>query len=127
MARRVRNGCCNALHLHEENSRFLLLGIVLIIYMFFGAVLFHILESEAELNARQKYFNCYEKFREKYKHLINESDLIELLIQYGNASANGVIGQTQRWDLSGSFYFVATVVSTIGIHILIIILFKILK
>ena len=114
MARRVRSGCCNLLHLQEENSRFLLLAVVLIVYMVFGALVFHILERETEQKNRQKYRNIFDNFRQKYKHLVNESDLIELLDAYSNGSADGLIGQTERWDLSGSFYFVATVVSTIG-------------
>ncbi|XP_054169138.1 potassium channel subfamily K member 13-like [Oppia nitens] len=114
MARRGRNGCCNVLHLNEDNSRFLLLALVLIGYMMFGALLFHLLEKEAEERARQKYLNCLKKFRQKYLNIINETDLIELLYEYGNATANGVISGTDRWDLPGSFYFVATVVSTIG-------------
>ena len=115
MARRVRNGCCNLLHLHEENSRFLLLAVVLIVYMIFGALVFHILERDTEQKSRQKYRNIFDNFRHKYKHLINESDLIELLDAYSNGSADGLIGPKERWDLSGSFYFVATVVSTIGL------------
>ncbi|CAG2113794.1 unnamed protein product [Medioppia subpectinata] len=113
MARRVRNGCCTALHLNEDNSRFLLLALVLIVYMILGAILFHILERDAELKARQKYWKIYDKFRLKYRNIINETDLNELLYEYGNATQSGVMGPTQRWDISGSFYFVATVVSTI--------------
>lgn len=122
MAKRVRNGCCNLLHLHEENSRFLLLALVLLLYMVFGAIVFHLLESDAELNSRQKYRHVIDKFQLKYRHLINESDLIELLDAFDafyNGSAYGVTDTsdaTDRWSLSGSFYFVATVVSTIGKH-----------
>lgn len=40
--------------------------------------------------------------------------LKELLSAYGNASAAGVINKRRRWDFSGSFHFVGTIVSTIG-------------
>ena len=114
MAKRVRNGCCNLLHLHEENSRFLLLALVLLLYMIFGALVFHLLERDNEQKNRQKYKNIIDNFQLKYRRLINESDLIELLDAYANGSAYGVTGATERWHLSGAFYFVATVVSTIG-------------
>jgi len=114
MARRSRGGCCTALHLQEENSRFLLLAVVMILYMLFGATVFHYLERDGEERARQRYWNSYENFKKKYQHIINDTDLNALLYEYGNATSSGLIGKRPRWDFSGSFYFVATVVSTIG-------------
>jgi hypothetical protein len=114
MARRSRGGCCTALHLQEENSRFILLAVVMILYMLFGATIFYYLESDGEERARQRYWISYHSFMKKYQHFINESDLNALLYEYGNATASGLIGKRPRWDFSGSFYFVATIVSTIG-------------
>lgn len=40
--------------------------------------------------------------------------LNELLYAYSNATATGIIHKRRRWDFSGSFHFVGTIVSTIG-------------
>ncbi|RWS27239.1 hypothetical protein B4U80_01739 [Leptotrombidium deliense] len=106
-------GCCSALHLREENARFLLLAIVLLLYMLFGATIFHLLEKDEEITSRNKYKNVYKKFIEKYTN-VNITELHHLLNEYANATSSGLIGKRSRWDFSGSFYFVGTVVSTIG-------------
>ncbi|RWS06125.1 pheromone-regulated protein PRM7-like protein, partial [Dinothrombium tinctorium] len=106
-------GCCSALHLREENARFLLLAIVILLYMAFGATIFHFLESDEENQARRRYYAAYENFIMKYNETVNLTDLNKLLFEYGNATASGLIGKRSRWDFSGSFYFVGTVVSTI--------------
>ena len=48
-------------------------------------------------------------------NVFHRSQLRALLDAHARASTNGVLpDQRQRWDFSGSFYFVGTVVSTIG-------------
>nr|XP_031829357.1 potassium channel subfamily K member 13-like isoform X2 [Nomia melanderi] len=63
-----------------------------------------------------EFWRVYHTFR---RHHLQSSPvalqrLDELLYAYGNASSSGVINKGRRWDFSGSFYFVGTIVSTIG-------------
>ncbi|XP_054714789.1 potassium channel subfamily K member 13-like [Uloborus diversus] len=107
-------GCCRVLHLHEDNTRFLLLGIVMLIYMAAGAWVFQWLEHENEDVDREHYWLVHRRFMDKYNGTVDPADVEELLWEYGNASASGIIHKRPRWDYSGAFYFVGTVVSTIG-------------
>lgn len=47
-------GCFARIHLHEENARFLLVGVGLLMYLTFGAFLFNHLERENELLEREQ-------------------------------------------------------------------------
>ncbi|XP_055950889.1 potassium channel subfamily K member 13-like [Argiope bruennichi] len=107
-------GCCRVLHLHEDNTRFLLLGVVMLIYMAAGAWLFQWLEHQNETDDRKRYWEIYRWFMEKYNGTVDPADVEVLLWEYGNASASGIIQKRPRWDYPGAFYFVGTVVSTIG-------------
>ncbi|KAK0099135.1 hypothetical protein PV326_004294 [Microctonus aethiopoides] len=100
----------------EDNARFVLLAIVLIGYMVAGAAVFQRLESEVELRQAAEFWRIYHAFR---RHHLRTSPqainrLHELLYAYSNASATGIIHKRRRWDFSGSFHFVSTIVSTIG-------------
>lgn len=63
------------------------------------------------------YWMVYNEFRENYLHP-NDSQALqrldELLYAWGNATATGVVNKRRRWDFSGAFHFVGTIVSTIG-------------
>ncbi|GBL77996.1 Potassium channel subfamily K member 12 [Araneus ventricosus] len=107
-------GCCRVLHLHEDNTRFLLLGVVMLIYMAAGAWLFQWLEHQNETDDRERYWEIYRWFMEKYNGTVDPADVEVLLWEYGNASSSGIIQKRPRWDYPGAFYFVGTVVSTIG-------------
>ncbi|XP_076320684.1 potassium channel, subfamily K, member 13-like [Tachypleus tridentatus] len=113
MAQR-RRGCCRFLHLGEDNARFLLLAVIMVIYMLFGATAFHWLESDHKKLSRQRYERSVEQFWIKYNNTVSVSDVEHLLYSFGNASAAGLLHKRRQWDLSGAFYFVGTVVSTIG-------------
>lgn len=83
-------------------------------YMLLGATMFMVLESENETQERKRYNETLSTFRQKYPE-INETDLQILLRAHTEADAAGFIGNKRpRWDFSGAFYFVGTVVSTIG-------------
>ncbi|KAL8585209.1 hypothetical protein ACOMHN_013224 [Nucella lapillus] len=113
MARPSRRGCCRLLHLKEDNARFLLLAIVMCLYMTAGAGVFMLLEADNELQERAEYQGVYRNFLARYPQ-INETDLQDLLRKHALADAAGIVGDKRtRWDFSGSFYFVGTVVSTI--------------
>lgn len=122
----------------EDNARFILLGIVLIIYMILGALIFQHLENDTELAQAQKFWTLYDQFQDFYLPAVinrncsqgidfreNETLVInaelegldrlhKLLYAYGNATAMGIVHKRRRWDFVGSFHFVSTIVSTIG-------------
>ena len=110
----THKGCCALLHLHEDNARFILLFIVMVIYMLTGATVFMLLERDKELEDRNQYHHEYESFLDAYP-CVSRTDLQSLLDYHHEAASAGILNTTrERWDFSGSFYFVGTVVSTIG-------------
>lgn len=110
-----RNGCCTRLHLREENARFLLLAIVLLIYMVLGATLFNLIEGDEEIRLKLRYIAHYDEFVTKYASVINITEFNAILQHYGNVTTSiGIMDKHGQWDFSGSFYFVGTVISTIG-------------
>lgn len=114
MSRPGRRGCCKLIHLKEDNARFILLAVVIVVYMLSGAALFAALERDNELQEKKMYKQHIENFKSKYP-LVNETDLQTLLDIHSKAESAGFVGNKRpRWDFSGAFYFVGTVVSTIG-------------
>ena len=63
-------GCCTLLHLTEDNARFVLLAVVLVIYMLAGAALFQYLEGEGELKMAHEFWKIYSDFRRHYLLLV---------------------------------------------------------
>uniref|UniRef100_A0A672N7T6 Potassium channel subfamily K member 13-like n=1 Tax=Sinocyclocheilus grahami TaxID=75366 RepID=A0A672N7T6_SINGR len=112
--RDVSNSCCLPLHLNEDNARFGLLAALILLYLLCGAVVFSALEHPSELQAHRHWDEQLANFTEQ--NSINLKSLEVLLKQYEEAFATGIrVDKLRpRWDFSGAFYFVATVVSTIG-------------
>uniref|UniRef100_A0A672S0Y6 Potassium channel subfamily K member 13-like n=1 Tax=Sinocyclocheilus grahami TaxID=75366 RepID=A0A672S0Y6_SINGR len=112
--RDVSNSCCLPLHLNEDNARFGLLAALILLYLLCGAVVFSALEHPSELQAHRRWDQQLANFTEQ--NSINLKSLHVLLKQYEEAFAAGIrVDKLRpRWDFSGAFYFVATVVSTIG-------------
>lgn len=82
--------------------------------MFAGAFLFMSLEQENEQKEKQDFQNYLEEFYSRNPD-VNKTELEGLLKRYGAAETAGYVGNKRpRWDFSGSFYFVGTVISTIG-------------
>ena len=110
----ARGGCCTRLHLREDNARFMLLAVVLILYMLAGAIVFMLLEQGREKEERKRYYNALADFLVNNPD-VNRTQLDSLLASHATASSEGLLNeQRKRWDFAGSFYFVGTVVSTIG-------------
>lgn len=109
---------CAILHLKEDNARFVLLVLILLLYMLIGAGIFHLIEGSTETRERADYLEFFEAYKKKQSYdnaTFNETEFMEVLEQYARASAKGLLpGKRPRWDFPGAFYFVATVVSTIG-------------
>lgn len=134
---RKRLGCCARIRMYEENARFGLLVLIMFIYLCCGAAIFHLVEHEHELVERKKYSDRVDYFKKKYCYnseyesatqihpgptkpsviisgRVDCKELDELLDLRGNLSAAGLTSPRLKWDWSGSFYFVGTIVSTIG-------------
>lgn len=110
--RRAAGGCCCSRN--EDNARFCLLAGLIFLYLLCGAAIFSALELPFELHARRLWKQQLDNFTQQYR--INLGNLHTLLRQYEEANRAGIRVDTlrPRWDFSGAFYFVGTVVSTIG-------------
>ncbi len=110
----AKGGCCAVLHLREDNARFILLAMVMVLYMLSGATIFMFLERDREVEDRNKYYHVLDTFLNNNPQ-VNTTELDELLRKHAEASSAGILeGRRKRWDFPGAFYFVGTVVSTIG-------------
>ncbi|XP_026088485.1 potassium channel subfamily K member 13-like [Carassius auratus] len=111
-----RAGCCctGIGALNEDNARFLMLALLIIIYLLCGAAVFSALEHPKEKLAKDRWAQRIEQFTHKYN--LSPDELKNFLRNYEEASVAGIrVDATRpRWDFAGAFYFVGTVVSTIG-------------
>ncbi|NP_001020654.1 potassium channel subfamily K member 13b [Danio rerio] len=111
-----RSGCCcNSIgSFNEDNARFLMLALLIIIYLLCGAAVFSALEQPKEKLAKERWAQRIEQFTNKYN--LSQDDLKNFLRNYEEANVAGIrVDATRaRWDFAGAFYFVGTVVSTIG-------------
>ncbi|KAL7388313.1 hypothetical protein ABVT39_011187 [Epinephelus coioides] len=110
-----RSGCCcGSGPINEDNARFLLLALFIIIYLLCGAAVFSALEQPKEREAKERWAQRFEHFSQKYN--LSKKDLTNFLRNYEEANVAGIRVDTirPRWDFTGAFYFVGTVVSTIG-------------
>ncbi|KAM9728840.1 potassium channel subfamily K member 13 [Menidia menidia] len=116
MARRRASGCCCSpgAPVNEDNARFCLLAGLILLYLLCGAAIFSALEHPFEIRARLLWKQQLDNFTRRYR--VNLGALHTLLRQYEEANGAGIRVDTlrPRWDFSGAFYFVGTVVSTIG-------------
>ncbi|KAM4853024.1 potassium channel subfamily K member 13 [Thomomys bottae] len=108
-------GCsCGPGHLNEENARFLLLAALILLYLLGGAAVFSALELAHERQAKQRWEERLANFSRG--HNLSREELRGFLRHYEEATRAGVRVDSvrPRWDFTGAFYFVGTVVSTIG-------------
>ncbi|XP_029302342.1 potassium channel subfamily K member 13 [Cottoperca gobio] len=106
--------CCPSLIPSRETACFYLLCVLIALYMLAGAAIFSSLERPAEVKAHQLWERRLRDF--SHEHNINCKDLKSLLFHYEEARTAGIRAERGRalWDFPGAFYFVGTVVSTIG-------------
>ncbi|XP_028620995.1 potassium channel subfamily K member 12 [Arvicanthis niloticus] len=106
--------CCRRSHLNEDTGRFVLLAALIGLYLVAGATVFSALESPGEAEARARWGATLRNF--SATHGVAEPELRAFLRHYEAALAAGVRADAlrPRWDFPGAFYFVGTVVSTIG-------------
>ncbi|XP_029029708.1 potassium channel subfamily K member 13 isoform X2 [Betta splendens] len=114
--RAAAGGCCcrPRAPVNEDNARFCLLAALILLYLLCGAAIFSALEHPFELRARRLWKQQLDDFTQR--HRVNLGALQTLLRQYEEANGAGIRVDTlrPRWDFAGAFYFVGTVVSTIG-------------
>ncbi|XP_066561841.1 potassium channel subfamily K member 13 [Amia ocellicauda] len=110
----VRRGCCAALHLNEDNARFCMLAALILLYLLCGAAVFSAIEHPSEIRARHLWRERLHNFTQA--HNVSVPMLHDLLRHYEEANVAGIRVDSlrPRWDFPGAFYFVGTVVSTIG-------------
>ncbi|XP_028846003.1 potassium channel subfamily K member 12 [Denticeps clupeoides] len=110
--RRVQG--CRSLHVNEDNGRFVLLAVLIVLYLLCGAAVFSAIERPSELRAHGRWNRAVANFSQAFN--ISLRDLDSLLRDYEAAVAAGIRVDSlrPRWDFTGAFYFVGTVVSTIG-------------
>ncbi|KAJ6661818.1 hypothetical protein lerEdw1_012989 [Lerista edwardsae] len=99
---------------NEDNARFVLLAVLIIVYLVCGAAVFSAIEQPSERQAHEKWRARFDNFSQKYS--LNAAELRDFLAEYELAYVTGVRSGDirSRWDFPGAFYFVSTVVSTIG-------------
>ncbi|KAJ3588820.1 hypothetical protein NHX12_009674 [Muraenolepis orangiensis] len=120
MAQRRGGGACggggrrSGPPMNEDNARFCLLAGLILVYLLCGAAVFSALERPYELRARRRWARRLDEFTRT--HSVAVAALHGLLRDYEEANGAGirVDALRPRWDFSGAFYFVGTVVSTIG-------------
>ncbi|XP_006925698.1 potassium channel subfamily K member 13, partial [Pteropus alecto] len=86
----------------------------IVLYLLGGAAVFSALELAHELQAKQRWEERLATFSRR--HNLSRDELRDFLRHYEEATEAGirVDNARQRWDFTGAFYFVGTVVSTIG-------------
>lgn len=114
MSARQRLPGCRSLHVNEDNGRFVLLALLILTYLLCGAAVFSAIERPSEVRARARWNYTLHNFSDAFN--ISVYELRSFLREYETAAAAGMRADTlrPRWDFTGAFYFVATVVSTIG-------------
>uniref|UniRef100_A0A9J2Q2Q4 Potassium channel domain-containing protein n=1 Tax=Ascaris lumbricoides TaxID=6252 RepID=A0A9J2Q2Q4_ASCLU len=97
----------------------MLLSLILLLYLSFGAALFNYLERDNEIREKSKYAKLLKSVRASLcgKDAKQCNDLDRLLELHGNLSAAGLLSQRERFDISGAFFFAGTLISTIGFGI----------
>ncbi|XP_078389210.1 potassium channel subfamily K member 13-like [Cetorhinus maximus] len=108
--------CCSrrSPRLNADNARFALLAAFLSLYLVCGAAAFSALERPVEVRAQRAWSRRLANFTRC--HNISRRELGAFLREYEEAHVAGVRVDPlrPRWDFTGAFYFVGTVVSTIG-------------
>lgn len=99
----------------EDEVRLIILWVIYFIYMVFGALLFSKLEYENENNERRYLTALMSTIRNQ--HNLSESVMDILSFAHDSACSKGILlhgPASNKWDFAGSFYFVGTVITTIG-------------
>ncbi|CAB3397501.1 unnamed protein product [Caenorhabditis bovis] len=113
---RAKVGCFARLRIYEENARFVLICLILMCYLMFGAVLFHWLERENELIERKMFDEQMKNYRKAFCQQKSEDECgFDRMVQViADGATGGLLHNRPRFDYLGSLFFSGTVISTIG-------------
>ncbi|KAG7465644.1 hypothetical protein MATL_G00155700 [Megalops atlanticus] len=109
---------CDAIATVMKWKTVLAIFLLVVLYLIIGATVFKALEQPQE--SSQKHTILVEKLEFLSRHsCVNASELEDLVKQVVSAVKAGVnpsgnFNQTSLWDLSSSFFFAGTVITTIG-------------
>ena len=102
--------------------RVILLLVIIFVYLFIGALVFSAIESAHEEKIKLDLYNHLQTFIER-NPCANVSEFQDFLGEVWYAASIGVeevalvennTAPSSRWDLANSFFFSATVITTIG-------------
>ncbi|XP_071962935.1 potassium channel, subfamily K, member 16-like [Antedon mediterranea] len=110
-------------------KRLLILTFCFVLYLWFGALVFHLLEADNETQVRNDLVTFFTEFKQSHT-CIESGELKELIKEVITATENGVFhdlkydkdvnssklapSEYMQWDIFNSFFFASTVVTTIG-------------
>ncbi|XP_074656777.1 two pore potassium channel protein sup-9-like [Tubulanus polymorphus] len=93
----------------KQNVRTLSLIVCTFTYLLVGAAVFDALESDSEVETKQKLFQEEILFRDRYNMSAIEFEKLTMIIRRSIPYKAG-----QQWKFAGAFYFATTVVTVIG-------------
>ncbi|KAM8947309.1 potassium channel, subfamily K, member 16-like [Pelodytes ibericus] len=106
----------------KMNSRQTMLAVALslgyFMYLFMGAMMFQILEKQAEANSRDQFQLAKLSFLRNYTCLDGKAleQFVQIIMEAWDKGLNpkGNSTNPSNWDFSNSFFFAGTVITTIG-------------
>jgi Ion channel. len=99
--------------MQEQAFTILILIIVILAYLVLGALIFQQLESGNEQESYDKYYELFHQLQQRYN--ISMKLMEDVLDTHQKACELGLPNtEMKTWSFTGSFYFVGTVLTTIG-------------
>ncbi|XP_057199993.1 potassium channel subfamily K member 13a isoform X3 [Triplophysa rosa] len=95
--------CCGFGPVNEDNARFIMLMLFIILYLLCGAAVFSALERPMEKQAKERWAQRFELFSQKYN--LNRSDLEKFLRHYEEANMAG-FGMTTPATVGGKIFLI---------------------
>ena len=98
--------------MQEQTFTILILIILILAYLILGAVVFQQLEAENEQESHDTYYDLFRQLQQRYN--ISKALMKDVLVTHESACELGLPNAIRKWSFTGSFYFVGSVLTTIG-------------